>query len=174
MQNFITRWQSCNSHLIFCRFLDQKVTPKKKGVCICILPLKELCEELDIEYYSSQPKELINSTVMKLSEDKEVTTIFMCDEIWPCYDEGQTTPDWSNIRVEDNIVWVLSVRPSSASDETSSMLPPAQSSKILTIKLVHGHRNCKEIRSVGITSFPPSLCCTNTVLYCTILYCNVP
>ena len=120
---------------------------------IRVLPLEELCKELRSKYYYCHPKENINNTVMKLSEDKEVTTIFMCDEIYPCDSSGQTTPDWSNIRVEDNIVWVLSVRPASSSYEMSSMKPPPQSSKILTIKLVHGHRNCKEIRLGIIASF---------------------
>ena len=112
--------------------------------------MKELCEELDIEFNFDHPKETINNTVMKLSEDREVTTIFICDEIPPCNSYGQRTPDWTNIRVEDNIVWELSVQPHGRNDETSCLLPPARSSKILTIKLIHGHRNCKEIRAVVV------------------------
>ena len=74
------------------------------------------------------------------------------DELYPCVGEGQTTPDWSDITTADNVIWILSVNPVSDSDEMINLSPPV-SDKVLSTKLVRGHRNCLEIRSVVISSF---------------------
>ena len=76
--------------------------------------------------------------------------ILFVDELDACHSGGQTTPDWSDVTTADNVVWILSVQPGSASDETINLRPPI-SEKVLSTKLVHGHRNCLEIRSVVIS-----------------------
>merc|ERR1719300_1595673 len=69
----------------------------------------------------------------------------MVDEMFACREEGQTTPDWSDITSADNLVWIVSLQPFSGSDETINLRPPV-SDKVLSTKLVRGHRNCLEIR----------------------------
>ena len=123
-----------------------------KNIDCQVVPLRDLCGQLNIEFEVKHPKDTINRVINKLRENDDVTTILMVDEVWPCHSEGQTTPDWSDIMTADNVVWIVSVRPDSTSDETINLRPPV-SDKVLSTKLVRGHRNCLEIRSVVISSF---------------------
>ena len=116
-----------------------------------VLTFKDFCGQLNIECYEAHPKDTINSVINKLRENDDMT-ILMVDEVWPCDDEGQTTPDWSEVKTNDNVVWIVSLQPANPSDETINLRPPV-SDKVLSTKLVRGHRNCLEIRSVVISSF---------------------
>ena len=90
--------------------------------------------------------------LLKLSQMKENVILFV-DELFACDSEGQTTPDWSDVTTADNVVWILSVQPGGGSDEMINLSPPV-SDKVFSTKLVRGHRNCLEIRSAAISTFP--------------------
>ena len=122
-----------------------------KNIDSQVLPFSELSRDLNIEGDMDQPKDMINKVTGKLSQMKENIILFV-DELSACHYEGQTTPDWSDVTTADNVVWILSVRPSSTSNEMINLSPPV-SDKVLSTKLVRGHRNCLEIRSVVISSF---------------------
>ena len=132
---------------------------------IRIQTMGKLCEELEIKGDFNQPKDMINKVVTKLSEKEDETTILMCDELVSCHKKGQKTPDWRDVSTADNVVWILSVRPDSDSVETINLNPPSEPT-ILVTKLLHGHRNCKEIRSVVISSlfiFPINVITDNSL-----------
>ena len=118
-----------------------------------ILKLKDLCEELNIQFDYDNPRDLINKVIVSLSSAKtHDVTIFLCDEILPCDDEGQTTPDWRDVMTPDNVQWILSFNPRGYSEETINLTPPSHSS-VVERKLIHGHRNAYLIRSAGSSSF---------------------
>ena len=118
-----------------------------------ILLLYDLCEELNIQFDYNNPRDLINKVIVSLSSAKtHDVTIFLCDEIWPCWDDGQTTPDWRDVMTPDNVQWILSFNPAGDSEETMNLTPPSHSS-VVERKLIHGHRNAYLIRSAGISSF---------------------
>ena len=118
-----------------------------------ILPLKDLCEELDIDYFHYHPRDLINIVISSLSLDKtHDVTIFYCDEVRSCDNYGQTTPDWRDVITPENCQWILSFNPRGYSKETINLTPPSHSS-VVERKLIHGHRNAYLIRSAGISSF---------------------
>jgi len=121
-----------------------------KNIDCQVLLFQELCREMSIEWDYSQPKDMINRVIVKLSQMKESIILFV-DEFLPCVSNGQKTPDWSDIKTIDNVVWILSLNPAGYSDETIDLRPPV-SDKVLSTKLVRGHRNCLEIRSVVISS----------------------
>ena len=118
-----------------------------------ILPLEDLCEELNIQFDWSNPRDTINKVIVSLSSAKtHDVTIFLCDEIRPCYLRGQTDPDWRDVMTPDNVQWILSFNPRGYSEETINLTPPSHSS-VVERKLIHGHRNAYLIRSAGISSF---------------------
>ena len=125
-----------------------------------IIPLGRLCshEELNIDnkFDLKHPKDTINNVIRELSSAKtHDVTIFLCDEIPPCWDDGghsQTTPDWRDVITPDNVHWILSFNPFGISEETMNLTPPSHSS-VVERKLIHGHRNAYLIRSAGISSF---------------------
>ena len=119
-----------------------------------IISLPYLCQELNIECDRKQPRDLINNVIRELSSAKtHDVTIFLCDEIYPCWnDDGQITPDWRDVITPDNVQWILSFNPKGHSNETINLTPPSISS-IVERKLIHGHRNAYLIRSAGISSF---------------------
>ena len=118
-----------------------------------ILPLKELCKELNIQFDRDNPRDTINKVIVSLSSAKtHDVTIFLCDEIRPCVSDGQTTPNWRDVMTPDNVQWILSFNPRGLSGETMNLTPPSHSS-VVERKLIHGHRNAYLIRSVGISSF---------------------
>ena len=119
-----------------------------KNIDVKIQTLNQLCQDLNCKYELTQPKDTINAIIRSFSSDKtDQLTIFVCDEVEPCRDDGQTTPDWTNLATEDNVEWILSMRPAGRSPETINMKPPSDPS-ILDRKLLHGHRNSYPIRSV--------------------------
>ena len=115
-----------------------------------ILRLEDLCEELNIQWDGYNPRDLINKVIVSLSSAKtHDVTIFLCDEIMPCW---SGTPDWRDVMTPDNVQWILSLRPVGLSGETINLTPPSHSS-VVERKLIHGHRNAYLIRSAGISSF---------------------
>ena len=94
----------------------------------------------------------MNSVIRSLSSDEtDQLTIFVCDEVEPCRDDGQTTSDWTDLATADNVEWILSIRPDTNSKETINMKPPSDPS-ILDRKLLTSHRNSYPIRSVSSSS----------------------
>ena len=123
-----------------------------RNIDVQILSLYQLCEDLNCKVDLHQPKDTINAVIRSLSSDKtDQLTIFVCDEVPPCDSRGQTTPDWTDLATADNVEWILSMRPNTASKETINMKPPSDPS-ILDRKLLHGHRNSYLIRSVSSLS----------------------
>ena len=117
-----------------------------------ILPLGQLCQELNIQFDRDNPRESLNKVISSLSSAKtHDITIFLCDEIPPCDSNGQTTPDWRDVITPENVQWILSFNPHGFS-ETNNLTPPSHSS-VVERKLIHGHRNAYLIRSAGISSF---------------------
>ena len=118
-----------------------------------ILPLKQLCRELNFKWDYEHPRDTINNVISSLSSaNTHDVTIFYCDEVWPCWYEGQTTPDWRDVITPENCQWILSLQPHGLSEETINLTPPSHSS-VVERKLIHGHRNAYLIRSAGISSF---------------------
>ena len=121
-----------------------------KNIDVQILTLYQLCKDQKCKYELTQPKDTINAIIRSLSSDKtDQLTVFVCDEIEPCRDDGQTTPDWTDLATPDNVEWILSIAPASNSKETINVKPPSDPS-ILERKLLHAHRNSYQIRSVSI------------------------
>ena len=90
-----------------------------KNIDVQILPLKQLCKDLNCKWDITQPKDTINTVIRSLSSDKtDELTIFVCDEVEPCRDEGQTTSNWTDIATADNVEWILSLRPEGSGKET--------------------------------------------------------
>ena len=119
-----------------------------KNIEVQILPLAQLCEDLNCNFNITKPKDTINAVIRSLSSEKtEHLTIFVCDEVEPCRIDGQTTPDWTDLTTADNVEWILSMRPTTGSKEAINMKPPSDPS-ILDRKLLTSHRNSYPIRSV--------------------------
>ena len=121
-----------------------------------ILPLSQLCEELDINYDLDHPRDTINNVISSLSTANTNDIIILyVDEVPPCWYEGQTTPDWRDVITPENCQWILSIRPFGLNahfEKTLNLTAPSHSS-VVERKLIHGHRNAYLIRSVGISSF---------------------
>ena len=118
---------------------------KEKHFCemdISICSLKMLSESLDIDFDYQHPKKMIEEVVNKLSERKEMT-ILLCDELFSCDTEGQKTPDWSDMRTADNVVWILALRPDSGSRETTNLIEPRDANVHVT---KGGYHLCLEIK----------------------------
>ena len=127
-----------------------------KNIDVQILTLQQLCKDLNCKFDMTQPKDTINAVIRSLSSEKtHQLTIFMCDEVPPCCDDGQTTPDWTDLATADNVEWILSMSPNGgASRETMNMKPPSDPS-ILDRKLLVSHRNSYLIRSVSRSILHP-------------------
>ena len=120
-----------------------------RNIDVQILTLKQLCKDLNCKFDLTQPKHTINTVIRSLSSDEtDQLTIFVCDEVETCRDDGQTTPDWTDLATADNVEWILSMRPNTGSEEAINMKPPSDPS-ILERKLLHSHRNSYPIRSVS-------------------------
>ena len=118
-----------------------------------ILPLKQLCQKLNIGWDPYHARDLINKVLKELSSAKtHDITIFLCDEINPCFEHGQTTSDWRDVISPENVQWILSFNPHGYGEDTINLTPPSHSS-VLGVKLIHGHRNANLIRSAGISLF---------------------
>ena len=121
-----------------------------------VMDLEKLCDDLNIEYDNLRPRETVNRVIRSLSDssDQDVTTLLLIDEVMPSTGSGSGagilslgTPDWRDLAVRENVVWLLGLSPFTWSSSSSKVLPPENSS-VLTRHLVHKHRNCPQIRNV--------------------------
>ena len=113
-----------------------------------VMSLEDLCRELNIEHNVSTPRDTINRVITSLSDkytDTDIVTILLVDEVWPCR-LGQRTPDWRDLEVRENVIWLLGLSPTALFADSIEVLPPVNSS-VLTRPLVFKHRNCPQIRN---------------------------
>ena len=113
-----------------------------------VMYLENLCDDLNIEYDVSIPCYTVNRVIRSLSDssDQDVTTLLLMDEVRASA-RYQSTPDWRDLAVRENVVWLLGLSPIARSASSTEVLPPENSS-VLTRHLVHKHRNCPQIRNV--------------------------
>ena len=119
------------------------------NVDVTILPINKLCE--GVKHDIKNPKAEMTQIINSLSSSDQLT-ILLVDELLACDRDGQVSADWSDLPTAPNVVWILSVSPVGDSDDRQNFRPPSGPG-ILSTKLVHGHRNCYQIRSVGILPF---------------------
>ena len=111
-----------------------------------VMRLDELCRELNIEYSEASPRDTINRVINSPSEKHpETVTLLLVDKVRPCARE-QTTPDWRDLEVRENIIWLLGLSPRANYATSTEVLPPVNSS-VLTRHLIYKHRNCPQIRN---------------------------
>ena len=121
------------------------------NVDVTILPMAKLAKDLGLNLDFDYSKDAMTKIIKSLSSSDHLT-ILLVDELWACHRRGQVSADWSDLPTAPNVVWILCVNPQGWSDEMPNFRPPS-GPRILSTKLVHGHRNCYQIRSVGILSF---------------------
>ena len=112
-----------------------------------VMGLEELCNDLNIEHNPSTPRDTINRVITSLSDntDTDIVTLLLVDEVWPCYND-QRTPDWRDLEVRENVIWLLGLSPRADYATSTEVLPPVNSS-VLTRPLIYKHRNCPQIRN---------------------------
>ena len=115
---------------------------------VSVLPLRKLCADLGIDYDYKHPKDMINKIIRSLSTNSDQHHLFVCDEVYACDKEGQTSADWSDLATAENVTWVLAIRPDSDSVDMKNLTPPSGPS-VISRKLLHSHRNSYQIRSVS-------------------------
>ena len=115
-----------------------------------VMNLEKLCNELNFKFDTKphEPQKTVNRVIRSLSDsnDQDVTTLLLMDEVRPCT-VYQKTPDWRDLAVRENVVWLLGLSPNAYNALDTKVLPPENSS-VLTRHLVHKHRNCPQIRNV--------------------------
>ena len=113
-----------------------------------VMGLEELCrDQLGIDYDVWNPFETVTNVIARLSETSEpdLVNLILIDEVPPCGSD-QTTPDWRQLQVKPNVIFLLAISPI-AEDATSTKLLPPEDSSICSCHLVHKHRNCPPIRN---------------------------
>ena len=113
-----------------------------------VMYLEKLCRELNIEFDKGTPRDTLNRVITSLSDkyrDTDIVTLLLVDEVKPC-ENDQTTPDWRDLEVRENVIWLLGLSPGTSFAASSEVLPPVNSS-VLTRHLVFKHRNCPQIRN---------------------------
>ena len=116
------------------------------NINIEVMGLEELCRDLNVSYDHTTPRDTINRVITSLSDrDSDIVTLLLVAEVFPCH-SGQTTPDWRDLEVRENVVWLLGLSPQAPYATSTEVLPPVNSS-ILTRPLIYKHRNCPQIRN---------------------------
>ena len=110
-----------------------------------VMSLKKLCRDVNVKYEYITPRETVNRVIRSLSDSSDHVTIILMDEVWPCV-LGQRTPDWRDLEVRENVIWLLGLSPRAVRASPLKVLPP-ENSFVLTRHLVHKHRNCPQIRN---------------------------
>ena len=120
--------------------------------------MNKLCEDLEIDNGRVQfddepdvehPKDVINKIITALSTNSDEHYLFVSDEVVACHGDGQTSANWTDIALAENVTWVLAIRPNSNDGDIKNLTPPSGPS-VISRKLVHSHRNSYQIRSVRI------------------------
>ena len=78
-----------------------------------VMGLGTLCSVLDIPYNYGTPRDTINRVITSLSDKythTDTVTILLVDEVWPCHGD-QRTPDWRELEVRENVIWLLGLSP---------------------------------------------------------------
>ena len=112
-----------------------------------VMGLQKLCEdELGIKYDVYKPFETVTNVIARLSESSEadLVNLILIDEVPPCGSD-QTTPDWRQLQVKPNVIFLLGISPV-AVDATSTKLLPPENNSICSRHLTYKHRNCPPIR----------------------------
>ena len=102
--------------------------------------IKQLCDDLNIEYDYNYPQSNMNNVVRSLSDkytDKMV--ILLCDEV-----RCSKSPDWSNMKTCHNVIWLLAINPSSNRSNMKIVYPTSK--HVLSQQLQVKYRNCHQIR----------------------------
>ena len=129
-----------------------------------VMSLQQLCRELNTEYNVMTPRDTINRVITSLSDKyPDVVTLLLIDEVYPS-DNKQTTPDWRQLEVRENVIWLLGLSPRANFATSTEVLPPVNSS-ILTRHLVFKHRNCPQIRNF-IKTINNKLYLLKILIYC--------
>ena len=113
-----------------------------------VMNLRKLCRELNIQYDYRTPRETINRVITSLSDkyrNTDIITLLLVDEVYPCW-RRQPTPDWRDLEVRENVIWLLGLSPRANYATSTDVLPPVNSS-VLTRPLLIKHRNCPQIRN---------------------------
>ena len=110
-----------------------------------VMGLEKLCDDLNVEYDYNTPRETVNRVIRSLSDSSDHVTIILMDEVKSC-SGGQRTPDWRDLEVRENVIWLLGLSPRASFASSTKVLPP-ENSFVLTRHLVHKHRNCPQIRN---------------------------
>ena len=113
-----------------------------------VMGLEELCrDQLHIDYDVWNPFDTITNVISRLSETSEpdLVNLILIDEVPPCGSD-QTTPDWRQLQVKPNVIFLLSISPV-AGDATSTQLLPPENNYICSRHLTYKHRNCPPIRN---------------------------
>ena len=114
-----------------------------------VLGLQKLCkDELHVEYDFWNPLDTVTSVIARLSETSEadLVNLILIDEVPPCGSD-QTTPDWRQLQVKPNVIFLLGISPV-AVDATSTKLLPPENNSICSRQLTYKHRNCPPIRNL--------------------------
>ena len=112
-----------------------------------VMGLDKLCRDLNIEFSYVTPRDTINRVITSLLDntDTDIVTLLLVDEVFPC-EINQTTPDWRDLEVRENVIWLLGLSPRASYATSTEVLPPVHSF-VLTRHLVVIHRNCAQIRN---------------------------
>ena len=113
-----------------------------------VMGLGTLCSVLDIPYNYGTPRDTINRVITSLSDkyrDTDIVSLLLVDEVYPC-EFKQTTSDWRDLEVRDNVFWLLGLSPRVSLLATSTEVLPPLHTSVLTRHLVNIHRNCRHIR----------------------------
>ena len=111
-----------------------------------VIGLEKLCRDLNIEYYKNTPRDTMNRVIASLSNKyRDIVSILLVDEVLPS-ERHQITPDWRELEVRENVIWILGLSPGAPDATSSKVLPPVNSS-VVTRQLIHKYRNCPQIRN---------------------------
>ena len=111
-----------------------------------VMSINKLCRDLNIECNLSTPRDTINRVITSLSDKyPDEITLLLVDEVIPS-SYRQTTPDWRDLEVRENVIWLLGLSPRGFMAISTEVLPPVNSS-VLTRPLIYKHRNCPQIRN---------------------------
>ena len=115
-----------------------------------VIDLEKYCKKYmkETDYVFEKPCETVNRVITSLSESRNHDfTIILIDEVPPC-DEGQPKPDWRDLEVKDNVIWLLGLSPNFLGIHNSAKVEPPTKSSVVYRELVYRHRNCPQIRNI--------------------------
>ena len=102
--------------------------------------IKQLCDDLNIEYDQYEPQSTMNNVVRSLSDKyTDSTVILLCDEV-----QCMRSPDWSNMKTCHNVIWLLAINPYSNGADMNIVYPT--SDDVFSQQLQIKYRNCHQIR----------------------------